>query len=96
MYSLQLIMAKRRWATGKRSYAMCDRGGHKIPYQDVRTEWNGLRVDKNEWEEKHPQLTPARNVGDAQAVRNPRPDNDDDGTVSAQLRDLIDMTHGDT
>lgn len=89
-------MAKRRYAKGKKSFAMCDRGGHKIPYKNLKTEWNGLRVDKHWWEEKHPQLTPVRDVGDAQAVRDPRPDNDADGVVATQLRDVITMTHGDT
>ncbi len=86
----------KRHASGKHSYAICDRSGWKVRYKDLRTEWNGLRVYKDMWEEKHIQLTPVRVVRDAQALHDPRPDNDDMGTVSAQLRDLIDMTHGDT
>lgn len=86
----------RKWASGKHSRAMSDRGGQEIRYQDLRTEWTGARVHKDEWEEKHPQLTPVRVVRDPQALHNPRPDNDNDGVVSAQLKDLIEMTHGDT
>ena len=86
----------RKHASGKHSYAMCDRSGMKVRYQDLRTEWTGLRVHYSLWEEKHPQLTPVRVVRDPQALHNPRPDNDNDGTVSAQLSDLINMTHGDT
>ena len=86
----------KRHASGKYSYAICDRSGFKVRYKDLRTEWNGLRVSKEMWEPKHVQLTPVRVIRDAQALHDPRPDNDDMGTVSAQLRDLIDMTHGDT
>jgi hypothetical protein len=35
-----------------------------------------LRVSPEDWEPKHPQLTPAKNVVDATALFNPRPDND--------------------
>ena len=35
-----------------------------------------MRVSPEDWEPKHPQLTPAKNVVDATALFNPRPDND--------------------
>ena len=68
-------MAVRR-ATGKKSVAISDRSGFKVPYKSLKTTWDGLRVEPEEYEPKHPQLTPARNVVDATALFDPRPDND--------------------
>ena len=65
-----------KYATGKKAIAISDRSGFKIKYNDLKTTWDGLRVEKEEWEPKHPQLTPAKNVFDATALFNPRPDND--------------------
>ena len=65
-----------RRAKGKRSYAISDRSGFKVPYKSLKTTWDGLRVDPEDWEPKHPQLTPAKNVIDATALFQPRPDND--------------------
>lgn len=42
------------------------------PLSEMRTEWNGLRVHKSEWEPKHPQLTP-RFVEDGIMLDDPRP-----------------------
>jgi len=65
-----------KYARGKRSQAISDRGGLKVKYTDLKTTWDGLRVSPEDWEPKHPQLTPAKNVVDATALFNPRPDND--------------------
>ena len=65
-----------RYASGKKSVAISDRSGFKVRYSDLKTTWDGLRVEKEEWEPKHPQLTPARNVVDATALFQPRADND--------------------
>ena len=74
-----------------------DRTGRKIKYKDSRVEWTGARVHKSEWEPKHPQLTPKHLIGaDPKPLPDPRPDNDDDGGVTTQLKDVISMTHGDT
>ena len=69
-------MARSRFAKGKKSFAICDRSGFRVPYKSLKTTWDGLRVEPQEWEPKHPQLTPARNVIDATALFKPRPDND--------------------
>lgn len=69
-------MAGVRRARGKKSVAIGDRSGFKVPYTSLKTTWDGLRVEPEDWEPKHPQLTPARNVVDATALFNPRPDND--------------------
>ena len=65
-----------KYARGKRSLALSDRGGLRVKYTDLKTTWDGLRVSPEDWEPKHPQLTPAKNVVDATALFNPRPDND--------------------
>lgn len=67
-------MAKR--ASGKYAYLIDDRSGRKIRYKDARTEWNGLRVYKKDWEPKHPQLTPPKLGPEATSLENPRPDTD--------------------
>ena len=67
-----------RYARGKKSNAIGDRSGFKVKYTDLKTTWDGLRVEPEDWEPKQPQLTPAKNVIDATALFNPRPDNDPD------------------
>jgi hypothetical protein len=70
-----------RYATGKKSNAIGDRSGFKVKYKNLKTTWDGLRVEPEDWEPKHPQLTPAKNVIDATALFNPRPDNDPDNVL---------------
>ena len=65
-----------RYARGTKSYGMSDRGGQKVSYPQLKTTWDGLRVAPDEWEPKHPQLTPVKNVIDAQQLFRPRPNND--------------------
>jgi len=71
-------MARR--SSGKRAFLIDDRSGRKIRYKDARTEWNGLRVHKKDYESKHPQLDPVKLGPDAGALQHPRPDNDQDLT----------------
>ena len=63
-----------KFASGKYAYAISDRSGQRYRYRDMRKEWNGLLVGKDEWEPKHPQLGPFRKVIDAEALKNARPD----------------------
>jgi hypothetical protein len=63
-----------RFASGKKSYAICDRSGFRYPYKKMRKEWNGLLVGPDEYEPKQPQLGPFRTVSDPQALLNARPD----------------------
>ena len=65
-----------RYATGRRALAISDRSGFRLKYKDLRTEWNQLRVEPEEYEPKQPQLNPRKNVIDAIALFQPRPDND--------------------
>ena len=51
-----------RYAKGKRSYAISDRSGFRVPYRNLKTEWNKLRDEPGEYEPKHPQLSPPKNI----------------------------------
>lgn len=62
-----------KFASGKNSYAISDRSGFRYRYKDMRREWNGLLVGRDEFEAKQPQLGPFRKVIDAQALRDARP-----------------------
>ncbi len=64
------------YAKGRKSLAISDRSGFRVPYKNLRTEWNGLRVSPDDYDPKHPQLTPPKNITDATALYDPRPDND--------------------
>jgi hypothetical protein len=63
-----------KFATGKNSYAISDRSGFRYRYKDMRKEWNGLLVGRDEFETKQPQLGPFRKVSDAQALKDARPE----------------------
>tara|TARA_R110001632_G_scaffold175841_1_gene295534 strand:- start:530 stop:1231 length:702 start_codon:yes stop_codon:yes gene_type:complete len=63
-----------KFATGKWAYGISDRSGFRYRLRDMRKEWNGLLVGKDEWEAKQPQLEPIRATPDPQALRNPRPE----------------------
>lgn len=63
-----------KFAQGKYAYAISDRSGVRYKYKDMRKEWNGLLVGKDEYEPKQPQLGPFRKVVDAQALKEARPD----------------------
>ena len=60
---------------------MSDISGFKVRYKDLKTTWNNLRVEPEEFDPKQPQLTPAKNIIDATALFKPRPDNDPDNVT---------------
>ena len=62
------------FARGKKSLAISDRSGMAFPYEEMVKEWNGHLVHKSEYEEKHPQLELRSRSGDAQGLRDVRPD----------------------
>tara|TARA_R100001460_G_scaffold74931_1_gene116031 strand:+ start:1296 stop:1619 length:324 start_codon:yes stop_codon:yes gene_type:complete len=70
-----------RYASGKHAYAVSDRSGLRYRYKDMRREWNGLLVGKDEFELKHPQLGPFRTVSDAEALQDARPEQNLDRTM---------------
>ena len=57
------------FAAGKHAKFISDRSGAAFPYKEMRIEWNGSRVHTSEYEEKQPQLTPAKHISDAEALR---------------------------
>jgi hypothetical protein len=63
-----------KFAVGKNAYGISDRSGFRYKLNEMKREWNGLLVGKDEWEPKQPQLEPRRSITDPQALRNPRPD----------------------
>ena len=63
-----------RFASGKNALAISDRSGFRYRYKDMRREWNGLLVGKDEFEPKQPQLGPFRTVSDPQALKDARPE----------------------
>ena len=64
-----------RYATGKYAKAISDRSGLEYRYKDMRKEWTGLLVGKDEFERKHPQLGPFRKIHDPQTLKEARPNN---------------------
>ena len=62
------------FARGKKSKAISDRSGMAFPYEEMVKEWNGHFVHKSEYEAKHPQLELRSRSGDAQGLRDVRPD----------------------
>jgi hypothetical protein len=70
-----------RFATGKNSYAISDRSGMRYRYKDMRKEWTGALVGRDEYEPKHPQLGPFKKVSDAEALKDARPDREEPLTV---------------
>ena len=63
-----------KFATGQYSKALCDRCGQRYDYNQLRKEWNGLKVCIECYEEKHPQLEPNSPPYEPQALYDPRPD----------------------
>ena len=63
-----------RYASGKRSLAICDRCGQRYRYLKLRKEWTGLKTCPDCFEPKHPQLEPIRPGPDPTALYEPRPD----------------------
>ncbi|HBR54626.1 MAG TPA: hypothetical protein DEA82_10770 [Flavobacteriaceae bacterium] len=61
------------FALGKKAKGISDRSGFEYLLKDMRKEWNGLFVGKDEFETKQPQLGPFRTVVDPQSLQNARP-----------------------
>ena len=63
-----------KYASDRWAYGISDRSGFRYRLKDMRKEWTGLLVGKDEWESKQPQLEPIKTRPDPQALRNPRPE----------------------
>ena len=66
-----------RYASNKYALGISDRSGAAYRLRDMRKEWTGMLVGKDEWEAKQPQLMPVKAQGDPQAIRDPRPDREE-------------------
>ncbi len=96
------------FARGKKSKAISDRSGMAFPYEEMVKEWNGHFVHKSEYEEKHPQLELRSRSGDAQGLRDVRPDRTENEvaamlgsnpfsiTASSQTITVTEINHGRT
>lgn len=73
-----------KYAVGRKAYGISDRSGFRYPLNRMRKEWNGLLVGHDEWEPKHPQLEPLKQVVDAQALKDARPETDLSGQRNIQ------------
>ena len=62
------------YAQGKYALGICDRCGFQYKLNTLRKEWTGFKVCIECYETKHPQLEVKRNVSDAIALRDARPD----------------------
>lgn len=83
-----------RYATGKYAKAISDRSGLEYRYKDMRKEWNGLLVGKDEFERKHPQLGPFRKIHDPQTLREARPNNNKiPVTVKFPVFNIVTLQH---
>ena len=74
-----------KYAAGKYAYGISDRSGFRYRLRDMRKEWNGFLVGKDEYDEKHPQLEPRRHPTDAEALRDPRPDTNNIIPITADI-----------
>jgi len=89
-----------RYASGKKSVAVCDRCGLKYPYKKLKEEIynrrpNGLRVCSSCLDDDHPQLQLGRQkISDPQALRNPRPEDKDAPTNNTAFTSRYPHTAG--
>ena len=94
------------FSTGKKSKAISDRSGMAFPYREMVKEWNGSFVHKSEFEAKRPQLELRSRSGDAQGLRDVRPDRTENEvaamlgnnpfsiTASSQTITVTEINHG--
>jgi len=65
------------FASNKNAYGICDITGFRYKHKDMKKTWDGLLVGKDQWDPKHPQLSPTAPPNDPQAIKNARPDTKD-------------------
>ena len=64
------------YAVGKFAKGLCDRCGFEYLLQDLREEWNNLKVCEECYEPKAAQIDPIAKPSDNEALYKPRPNND--------------------
>ena len=62
-----------RFASGRHAYGISDRSGFRYKLLDMKKEWSGLLVGKDEFESKHPQLEPKYHPADPQSLQYAKP-----------------------
>ena len=75
-----------RFARGNHAYGISDRSGFRYRLKDMKKEWNGLLVGKDEFERKHPQLIPRRVIPDAEALKEAAIKNAEEGINNDSLK----------
>jgi len=65
-----------QFTSGKYAESICDRCGLQYKLKQLRLEWTGLKVCRTCWDPKTALEFPSNFPADAEAVRDPRPDND--------------------
>ncbi len=58
-----------KFANPSNAWGISDRSGFRYRLKDMRKEWNGLLVGKDEFELKHPQLDPKPKKTDVESLR---------------------------
>ena len=81
-------------SSGKYAKAISDRSGMEFPYNEMVKEWNGSFVHISEYEEKQPQLEVRHRGGDAQGLRNARPDRTEPATPNLLPPNPFSLTSG--
>lgn len=62
------------FALGKKAYGICDICGQRYRLNQLKKQWDGLKVCPQDYSPKHPQLQPRPQPADPEALRDPRPD----------------------
>ena len=63
-----------KYASNKYAMGISDRSGVAYRQRDMRKEWTGMLVGKDEWEAKQPQLMALKTPLEPQAIKDARPD----------------------
>jgi len=82
------------YASGKYAKGICDRCGVEVKYSSLMLEWTGYKVCADCFDEKSALDFPSKPPTDAEALIQPRPDNDvevGEGHIAA-----TDISTGDT
>ena len=66
------------FASNKNALGICDITGFRYNLRDMKKTWNGLIVGPDQWDPKHPQLSPKAAPKDPQAIKNARIETSDD------------------
>jgi len=62
------------------TYGICDRCGFQYRLSELRKEWTGLMVCRDDWDPKPDELTPIKVKPEGVPKPNSRPDNQIDNT----------------